>query len=148
MIRDGDVGVAECTGRFDHLGQRRFPVARVGVHLQIAADFLERHERGKLVFSCQRDLVAPLAQLWWDPVELERAVHVGFSSARNVFGSPIQSVLVQLEFLGLGDLAQLDVVCLRAGEVLHRGAKGGRFDDAQVHLQPAGEPHGRPGVAL
>ncbi len=148
MIRDGDVGVARGARRLDHLGQRRLAVARVGVHLQIAADLLERYERRKLVRFCQRDLVAPFAQLGWDPLEVEGAVHVGFGSARNAFGSAIQSVLVQLELLGLGDLAQLDVVGLRAGEVLHCRAEGGRFDDAQVHLQPAGELYGRPGVAV
>src|SRR5207247_7541877 len=58
------------------------------------------------------------------------------------------AVLVQLEFLGLRDLAQLDVVRLRSCEVLHRGAETGRFDDAQIDLQSAGESYRCTGVAL
>ena len=71
-----------------------------------------------------------------------------FRPARNAFRSPKHSVLVQLELLGLGDLAQLDVVRLRAGEVLHGGTKRRGLHDAQVHLQPAGEQHRRPGLSL
>src|SRR6266513_3358735 len=148
MIGDRDVRVAELARRLDHLGQRRLAVTGVGVHLQIATDLLERHELRQLVRFREGDFTAVFAHLRRNPVEAERGVDILLRPSGNAFRSAEYAVLVQLEFLGLRDLAQLDVVRLRSREVLHRGAETRRFDDAQIDLQSAGKPDGGARVAL
>ena len=148
MVGDRDVLVAQAAGRFDHFCERGFSVARVGVHLQIAADVVERDQRREFVRFRERDFAAILAQLGRDPVEAECGIHVALGAARNALRPSEYAVLVQLQLFGLRDLAQLDVVRLGAREVLHRGAEAGRLDHAQVHLQSARQPHGRARVAL
>ena len=134
MVGDRDVRVAEGARRVDHLRQRGFAVARVRVHLQVAVDLLEGDELRERVFLRERDLAAVFPHLRRNPVEAERGVDLLFRPARDTLRSPKHTVLVELELLGLGDLAQLDVVRLRAGEVLHRGTERRGLNDAQVHL--------------
>src|SRR5262249_59611157 len=50
-------------------------------------------------------------------------------------GGVVDAVLADLELLPDGQLPQLHVVVLRAGEVLERGAEGLRLDDPEVDLE-------------
>ena len=85
------------------------------------------------------DLAAHLAQLRRHPVEAERRVDVFLALAgdAHVVGDPEQAVLVQLEAEADRAVAQRDVVRLRAGEVLQRGAAAVGGDEAQVGLEAA-----------
>ena len=148
MVRDGDVGITERPRRLDHLRHGRLAVARVGVHLQITADLLERHQRRQFMLARQRDLVAAFAQLRWYPIESQRGVDFLLRASADALRAAVQPVFVQFQLFRLGDLAQLDVVRLRAGEILQRRTEAGRLDDSQVHLESAREPHRGAGVAL
>ena len=112
MVGDRDVLVAQRASRLDHLGEGGLAVARVGVHLQVAADVFERDELRERVRLGERDLTAVLAQLRRNPVETECVIDVPLGAARDALRSAEDPVLVQLELLRLRDLAQLDVVCL------------------------------------
>ncbi len=59
-----------------------------------------------------------------------------------------QAVLVQLPAAFERAIAQRDVVRLRAGEVLQRGAALVGRDDAQVGLEAAAQQHAGLGVAV
>ena len=93
------------------------------MHLEIPADVLEPYELRELVLLGERDLATILAQLGRNPVESQRFVDFLLGPPAYALRPPKHAVLVQLELLGLRDLAQLDVVRLRAREVLHRGAE-------------------------
>src|SRR6266581_9505096 len=95
----------------------------------------------KPVLAGERDLAAGFAELGGNPVEAELRVDLllGFS------GGPTcaleESVLVQLVALLLGDLAELDVVRLGAGEVQERRAIRVGLHRSQIYLEPAPELH-------
>ncbi len=87
------------------------------------------------------DLAARLAQLGGNPVEAELAVHLLLGLSGDAPRAAVQPVLVQLVLLVLGDLAQLDVVRLGAGEVHEGGAVRRGLDHPQIHLQSAAQLH-------
>ena len=65
-----------------------------------------------------------------------------------VVGDAEQAVFVQLEAEADGAIAQRDVVRLRAGEVLHRGAAAVGRDQPQIGLEAALQQDARLGVAV
>ena len=69
-------------------------------------------------------------------------------ATRDVVVDAEEPVFVQLVAALQRPVAQLDVVRLRAGEVLHRRAAALGLDAAQVGLVAAAQPHARLGVAL
>jgi hypothetical protein len=96
------------------------------------------------------DLAPHLAQLRWNPVEAERGIDVLLALAGHlhVVRGPEQSILVQLEALADRAIAQRDVVRLRSGEVLHRGAAAVGRDEPEVGLKSALDEHARLRVAV
>ena len=96
------------------------------------------------------DLAAHLAQLRRNPVEAERGVDVFLALAgdAHVVRGPEQAVFVQLEAEADRAVAQRDVVGLRSGEVLQRGAAAVGGDEAQIGLEAALEEDARFRVAV
>ena len=60
----------------------------------------------------------------------------------------VEAVFVQLQAAANRAVAERDVVRLRAGEVLKRGAEALARDQTQVRLKPALEQHARLRVAV
>ena len=149
MIGDGEVVQA---GRLRGARHRLDVVAAVrlrGVAVQVAAEVRERTSRGSVprrpLRSRRGSRAAPA-----DRRETERRVDALFvvaGDARVVVDAK-EPVLVQLEAALDGAIAQRDVVGLRAGEVLQRGAEALARDEPQVGLEAAPEQHARLGFAV
>src|SRR5262252_4602319 len=97
--------------------------------------------------ACGLDLARVLAQLRRDPWQ----VHRGEDRLLGVSGHPLlaseHTVLVELQPARLRELADRDVVRLRAREVVERRAEALWGNDSEVDLQPALEDHRRPSGA-
>ena len=106
--------------------------------------------RGSVLRFGRLDLAAHLAQLGRNPVEPERRVDVLLALAgdRDIVGDAEQPVFVQLEAEADRPIAQRDVVRLRAGEVLQRGAAAVGGDEPQVGLEAAADEDARFRVAV
>ena len=122
------------------------------VHVQIAAQVGAIDEAGQLRGRAAAS-ISPriLAQLRRNPGEAERLVdrlpRVSPATALVVVDAE-QPVFVQLEAEADRAIAQRDVVRLRAGEVLQRGAAALGGDQPQVGLEAAAEEHARFRVAV
>src|SRR5207249_1606037 len=128
--------------------------------MQIPPDVLQLDQERQLVGSRQLHFARPFAQLRWNPGQADRGVHFFFGPASQVaaFARPLErsgtraidgkdAVLVELQSLADGDRAQLDVVFLRAGEVLQGGAKALWRHYSQVDLYVGDGKNRRPGIA-
>jgi hypothetical protein len=131
------------------------------VHLEVAADVLERHELGQLVCERRLDLAAVLAQHRRNPRHAERRVHVLLGPSREALAVLLAQLLridacrnaedaplVDPQALPHGARAHVHVVLLGAREVHERRAERARGHHPQVHLQAGAEqdaPLGRPG---
>ena len=103
----------------------------------------------QLALRCRFHFTPVLAQHRRNVRQTELLEDLFLFGAGNAFVIGIeQSVFVQLESQLDGALAHADVVRLRSGEVVHRGAPALRFDDAQIDLQIVLHAHGRFRAAL
>src|SRR5207249_10785297 len=107
---------------FGQPSDRRLAAGLARVHVGVAAELRELDEPGEPVLAGEGALAACFAQLGWHPVEAEPGVDLRLGLAGHAAGALEQAVLVELVPLLLSDLAQLDVVRLRPGEVLQRRA--------------------------
>ncbi len=148
VLGDRAVGVAARAHRAHHLLDGVAAVGAVGVHVEVGNQVLLLDQLRQRVVPRQPDLALGFAQLGRNPIQAERAVHLLLGAARDHCLVPSEAVLVEAHALVDRELAQLDVVLLAAGEVEHRGAEGLLRDEAQVHLQPAAQPHRGLGLAL
>ena len=139
MIGDGDVLEPRLARRRGHRPDVVLAVGFGAVHVEVAAQIGEIDEPRERAGRGGVELAAHLAQLGRNPVEAERGVDLLLALAgdANLVGDPEQAVLVQLEALADGAVAQRDVVGLRSGEVLQRGAAAVGGDEAQVGLEAA-----------
>ena len=106
------------------------------VDMQVPPDLVQRDERGQSAFCGGLHLASVLAQLRRDPGQAETAVDILLGGPGDAFLALENAVLVDLQPLGLREAAQLDVVVLRAGEVLKGGAEALRRHNSQVNLKP------------
>ncbi len=90
---------------------------------------------GRRPSSAASDLALILAQLGRHERQAEALVDLLLGAAGDPPRSPEEAVLVQLEALLDGELAERDVVPLAAGEVEQGGAEAPRGYDAQVDLE-------------
>ena len=148
MVRDGDVLVAQGARRVGHVLDRSFPIGGARVHLQVAANVLHLHEVREPMVAGERDLAARFAQLRRDPVEAELRIDLLFGLPGRTPRALEEAVLVQLVALLLGDLAQLDVVRLGAGEIQQRRTVRVGLHRPQVHLEAAPQLDRGPRLAL
>src|SRR5207245_7125680 len=96
------------------------------VRLEVAAVRRPCHERGEALAARGLDLARILAELGRDPREPERSVHVLLSRPGDAGARVLveDAILAHGERLTPRQLADPDVVILRAREVLQRGAEG------------------------
>ena len=94
------------------------------VHVQVAAQVLERDQPRQRAGLGRLDLAAILAQFRRDERQAERLVDafLGLAGHERTVVHPVEAVFVQLEAALDGAVAKRDVVALRAGEVLERRA--------------------------
>ena len=123
VVRDAEELVAQLFGGLGHLLDGGDAVGGVGVGVEIAADVLEPDELRQRVLLRGFDLAAVLPQQGVH--EIQAQLRVDFLLRRP--GDPLvafeQAILVELEPGLHGDLAQVDVVGLGAGEVLDAAPK-------------------------
>ena len=136
--------------RLRHRARGVLAVGLGRVHVQVAAQIAAFDEVGQLASRRGLDLAAPFAQLGRNPGEPERLVDLLFARARDarvVVGAK-EAVFVQLEPEPDRAVAKRDVVRLRAGEVLHRGAAALGRHEPQIRLKAAPDQHARFRLAL
>ena len=76
----------------------------------------------QLALDGSLDLAAVLAELGLDVGQADRLIDLLFGAAADAPLAAEDAVFVDLQALGLANLADRDVVALRAGEVVQRGA--------------------------
>ncbi len=148
MISDGHVLPAACAGGLRHRFQRVPSVAVLRVGMEVAAQVVERHERGQVMCQAGLDLPAVLAQFGLDEGEAERRVDRGFGVSGNAHAVAVEAVFVELQAGVQRALAQGDVVALRPGEVEEGGAETLRRYRAHVDLHAVRKHDARAGRAL
>jgi hypothetical protein len=117
------------------------------VHVQVAAQVGALDQRRQSARGGGLDLAAVLAQFGRNPGQPERGVDLLLGRARATAPALEQTVLVELHALCDGQVAQPDVVRLRAGEVHQRRTAACRRDHAQVDLQAVAQHHRRARLA-
>src|SRR6266851_5696393 len=119
------------------------------MQMQVTADVGELDQLWQLALARQLDLARAFAQLRRNPRQADRGIDVRFGSAGQAGGlifHGVDAVLVDLESLAHGHRAQLDVVLLRAGEVLQRRADALGWHDAQIDLDVGDGDDRRPRI--
>ena len=137
VVAHADVLVAQRLGPGDHHLEGVVAVGPVRVHVEIAADVVERHEIREVPLEGRLDLAPVLPDLGRDPRQAHGLVDVLLLLARDALVVLLadDAVLVDREPLLLREAAELDVVLLGAREVLERGAEALARDDAEVDLE-------------
>src|SRR4249920_3415022 len=137
VVRHRVVRVPQLGGCREHLFERGQAVREVGVRVQVAPQLPAHEHIGERALKRRLDLAAILAERGRDPRERELLVDLllGLGDDELARLRAVQAVLVELETLAHGHLADPDVVGLRAGEVDHRRAPRLERDDAEVDLQ-------------
>ena len=138
MVGDREVRVAERARRLDHLLQLVLAVRERRVRVEVALDVVLGDELRQLAVARRLDLAARLAKLRLDVGEAQPLVHLLLGAeALDLAGLDLgDPVLGDREAHLHGALAELDVVCRRAGEVLEEVAVRLRRDDPQVDRDP------------
>jgi hypothetical protein len=111
------------------------------VDVEVAADVGQLQQPRQGAVGRQLDLAGILPQLRRDRLQAEGPVELVLVGAGQQLAGRLveQAVLVQLPAAPDGELAQAEVVGLRAGEVLERRAPARRLDHPQVHLEAAAD---------
>ena len=150
----GDRDVLEAGARAPPPPSSRDVVAAVGlggVHVQVAAQ-VAALDRGAAACRAAAASISPRFSRSSGGTQARPSacvdVLLGLAGDARVVVDPEQAVLVQLEAARDRAVAQRDVVRLRAGEVLQRGAAALGGDEPQVGLEAAAQQHARLGVAV
>ena len=106
--------------------------------MEVAAQVAGFHQSGEFALPGGVQFPHPAAQFGGDPRQTEAGVEGGFiGEGFDAAGLGVgDAVFVQRQPHPVGEIAQLDVVLLAAGEVLQHGADGGGFASAEVDLDP------------
>src|SRR5262245_32604609 len=109
------------------------------MHVEISLDLLLEECSWQLPLAGGLDLARVFAHGWGNEREIERPVDLLLSARRDALSGPLhrERVLVERPAPINGQLAQLDVVGLAAGEVDERRSVVLRAHIAEVHLQSA-----------
>ena len=139
VIGDGDVLEPGRPRRQRHRLGVGAAVGRRGVHVQVAAEILPLDQPGERPLLGGRNFAPVLPQLGRHEREAERLVDAFLRLAGDldVVVHAEQAVLVQLEPALDRAIAEGDVVRLRAGEVLLRGAEALPGHEPQIGLEPS-----------
>ena len=151
VIGDGDVRVTRRRApRAPSSRRRRGRRSRSCACADRPADLRVIRTQGSVAVLCRFDLAAVLAQLGRDECEAERPIDLFFGSTRDELAvvDPEEAIFVELEAALDRAIAESDVVRLRAGEILQRGAEAFARHDAQIGLKAAPEQHARLGLAV
>ncbi|GIS60894.1 MAG: hypothetical protein CM1200mP2_31190 [Planctomycetaceae bacterium] len=109
----------------DHLLDRRGPIRRGGVHVQVAANVGQRDQLGQFPRLGHFKLAPVLSQFGRNPRQPDRIVDVLLGATGHRLVVLVKhTVLVDLQPAFLGPGADNDVVLLGTGEVLHRRPVG------------------------
>ena len=117
------------------------PVGGLGVGMEVALEVGEFHQLREFAGARGFDLAAVFAQLGRNPRQAYRAIHGFFRTARDSLFTLEYAIFADFELALLRQPADVDVVTLRAGEVLQRGTKAILVHDPHIHLQAGFEDH-------
>ena len=134
MVRDEDVFVAERFRRRGHLLDAGVAVGSAGVHLQVAANFLELHQLRQAALFRGLNLAKVLPDFGRNQIQAQLLVNLFFRFRRDDAFTVKQSVLAQLPAAALGAVAERHVVFLRAGKIHERRSIGLALEHPYVHL--------------
>ena len=120
VIANPQVNVAELAGGLRHLLDRGHSVAVFGVDVQVASNVADFHQAWEAVFRSGLNFAPVFAKFGGDPVHPHHVVDffLVFAPEAFVVLNVEDAVLADFETVALGDVPQMDVVRLRAGEVL------------------------------
>src|ERR671910_167 len=139
MIRHRDVGVAERFCRLGHLLQCVLAVVRPRrVHVEVAAQVSQLDELGQGAVPGCSQLAGALAELRRDPRVAQLLVEVLLGSrGQHLAGLDVLDPVLRDREASLdGVLAEIDVVALRAREMLEQVSVRVGRDDAEVEDEP------------
>ena len=149
VVGDGDVTIAAVSSGLNHFLGGILAVAPRGMHMEIACN-IRGFDQVRQPASFGRLHFTPIfPQHRRDVGQTELLKNLGLLESGN---APVvfieQAVLIELEIALNRPIAQDDVVCLGAGEVLHRGAPAFRGHEPQVGLVAAQQADTALGVAM
>jgi len=159
MVGDRDVSQSAVDRRPHHGAERVLAVGGGGVHVQVAANVVERDQLRQRATFRAGNLVARLAEFGRDPGQAHGSVDVLLGPSRHrrpLGGTGVgvgagletkHAIFVDREPPVAGPRPQPHVVLLGAGEVLPGRAERIGVHDAQVHLHAARAPDARLRVA-